>query len=144
MTTDYYFWGLQRVGLLRGGEKMVYWCMPLFLPCFLSSFYQFLSLFLSILFTLSCLLLSCRGLFFSLESFPFFWVPFSGYLLFSYYGLPSLGAFPLRSPSFSVFLSSPIFFLFPYFFLFHSISFFCRGYLPFIVNWFNGISPFYP
>ena len=34
--------------------------------------------------------------------------------------------------------------LFPWFFLFHSVPFFCRGYLPFIVNSFNGISPFYP
>ena len=76
MTTSYYFWRLQKVGLLRGREKMVYWCIPLFLPCFLSSFYQFLSLFLFVLFTLSCLLLSYRGLFFSLGYFPF-WIPLS-------------------------------------------------------------------
>ena len=72
------FRGLQRVGLLRGREKIVYWCMPLFLLCFLSSFYHLLSLFLSILFTLSFLLLSCRGLFL-LGSFlflgPSLWVP---------------------------------------------------------------------
>ena len=39
------FGGLQRVGLLRVRENMVYWCMPLFLLCFLSSFYHFLSFF---------------------------------------------------------------------------------------------------
>ena len=61
MATSYYFWGHQRVGLLRGREKMVYWCMPLFLLCFLSSFYHFLSL--RSFFTLSFLLFSCRGLF---------------------------------------------------------------------------------
>ena len=33
----------QRMGLLRGREKMVYWYMLLFLLCFLSSFYHFLS-----------------------------------------------------------------------------------------------------
>ena len=59
------FGGLQRVGLLRGREKMIYWCMPLFLSCFLSSFYHLLS----VLFTLSFLLLSCRGLF-PLRCFP--------------------------------------------------------------------------
>ena len=36
--------------------------MPLILPYFLSSFYHFLSFFLSVLFTLSFLLLSCCGL----------------------------------------------------------------------------------
>ena len=36
----------QRMGLLRGREKMVYWYMLLFLLCFLSSFYHFLSFFL--------------------------------------------------------------------------------------------------
>ena len=70
--------GLQRVGLLRGREKIVYWCMPLFLLCFLSTFYHFLSLFLSIHFTLSFLLLSCRG--FSFLGLSFSWVPLSGCL----------------------------------------------------------------
>ena len=65
------FGGLQRMGLLRMREKIVYWCILLFLSSFLSSFYHFLSFFLSILVTLSFWLLSCHELFFSLGYFPF-------------------------------------------------------------------------
>ena len=105
MATSYYFRRLQRVGLLRGREKMVYWCMPLFLPCFLSSFYHFLSFFLSIRsFTFSFLLFSCRGLFHiwsflfldlslgdflflsaSLRCFSLHWVPLFTMVTFSFY-----------------------------------------------------------
>ena len=59
--------GFWRVGLLRGKEKMVYWCMPLFLPCFLSSFYCLHSFSFYSVLSLSLLLLSCYGSF----SFPF-------------------------------------------------------------------------
>ena len=49
------------MGLLRGREKMVYWCMPFFfLPCFFSSFTTFFFFFRSP-FSLSFLLLSYCG-----------------------------------------------------------------------------------
>ena len=51
MATSYYFWGHQRVGLLREREKMVYCCMPLFLPYF-SLFVLLLSFFFFVLFFL--------------------------------------------------------------------------------------------
>ena len=58
------FGGLQRVGLIRGREKIIYSCMPLFLLCFplslFTTFFPFLSQFF---FVLSFLLLSS------------FWVP---------------------------------------------------------------------
>ena len=109
MTTSYYFWEHQRVGLLRGREKMVYWCMPLFLPHFLSSFYHFLFFSLRSFFTLSFLLLSCRRL------FPFFglsfsWVPFSGCLLLSYHRFSPLKCFPPLGLPLLVFFSLPLFF----------------------------------
>ena len=81
MATSYYFGEHQRVGLLRGREKMVYWCMPLFLPYFLSSFYHFLY-FTPFLFLLLVsyyfLAMDCPpfGLFFS-------WVLLSGWLSLS-------------------------------------------------------------
>ena len=72
------------------------------------------------------------GLFFS-------WVPLSRCLLLSYHGFFPLGASAPLGPLLSVFFSLPLFFLS------HSVPLFlCRGYLPFIVNSFNGISPFYP
>ena len=69
---------------------MVYFCMPLFLMCFLSSF--------------------CRGLFFSLGSFPF-WIPLSRCLLLSYYEFFFLGASAPLGPLLSMFFSLPLFFL---------------------------------
>ena len=131
MATSYYFWGHQRVGLLRETEKMVYWCMPLFLLYFISSFYHFLSFtpffFFFLLLVSYSLVVGCSsfGLFFSL-------VRLSRCLLLFYYGFFPLGASAPLSPLLSVF------------FLSISIPFFCCGYLPFIANWFNGISPFYP
>ena len=106
------------MGLLRVREMMIYWCMPLFLPYFLSSFYHFLSLFLSVLFTLSCLLLSYRELFFSLGYFPF-WISLSlgaslslsaslRFLLLSYHGFLPLRCFPLSSMATSSFYSELI------------------------------------
>ena len=76
MATSYYFWGLQRMGLLRGREKMVYWCMPLFLPCFLSSVYHFLSFSPFFLFLVSyySLAISCSPFGLSFSSVPL-WVP---------------------------------------------------------------------
>ena len=131
MATSYYFWGHQRVGLLIGREKMVYWCMPLFV---FSLFFLPLSFFLSILF-----LLLISNYYLAVSYFPFglffSWVPLSRCLLLSYHGFFPLSAIaPLSLFSFGVF---PLFRLF-------SSPFFCHGYLPFIVNWFNGISPFYP
>ena len=100
MTTSYYFWGHQRVGLLRGREKMVYWCMPLFLSyfsLFVLPLSFFLSFFLSVLLLLVfyySLVVSCSpfGLFFS-------WVPLSRFLLLFYHESFPLGAFaPLGLP----------------------------------------------
>ena len=127
--------GFQRVGLLRGRKKIVYWCMPLFLLCFLSSFYHLLSLFLSILFTLSFLLLSCRGLFL-LGSFlflgPSLWVPpplsaSLRCLLLSYHRiLPSV---PLSSMATSSFYSELIQWDFSFLVLrFHQLFFVCCGH----------------
>ena len=116
MTTSYYFWGLQRMGLLRGREKIVYWCMPLILPCFLSSFYHFffLSFSFSVLFfTLSFWLLSCHGLFFYFGYFLFLG-PFLSLstslrcLLLSYHGFLHLGSSPLSSMAISSFYSELI------------------------------------
>ena len=90
MATSYYFWGHQRVGLLRGREKMVYWCMPLFLPYFLSLFYHFLSFSMFFLYSYF-LLLFCRGLF-PLFGLSFSWVPFSRCLLLSYHEFSPLSA----------------------------------------------------
>ena len=113
MATSYYFQGHQRVGLLRGREKMVYWCMPLFLPYFFSSFYHFLSFFLSVLF-----LLLISNYYLAVGCFPFglffSWVPLSRCLLLSYHGFFPLGAStPLGPFSFGVFslfrvFSSPL------------------------------------
>ena len=134
MATSYYFWGHQRVGLLREREKMVYWCMLLFLLYFLSSFYHFLSFtsFILLLVSYCSPVVGCSpfGLFFS-------WVPLYRCLLLSYHEFFPLGAStPLGLFSFDVFSSLC--------FSSHSVPLFCRGYLPFIVNWFNEISPFYP
>ena len=76
MATSYYFWGLQRMGLLRGREKMVYWCMPLFLLCFLSSFYHFLSFSPFFLFLVSyySLAIGCSPFGLSFSWVPL-WVP---------------------------------------------------------------------
>ena len=108
--------------------------MPLFLPRFFSSF-SFSMFFLLLLVSNYYLVVGCfsyLGLF-----------PFSGFLSLGIYYSLTMGflpyvLFPSGPPSFSVFLSSPVFFLF------HSVPFFCCGYLPFIANSFNGISPFYP
>ena len=116
---------------------MVYWCMPLFLSYFLSSFYHFFSftpfLFFLLLVSYS-LVVGCSpfGLFFS-------WVPLSRCLLLSYYGFFPLGASPPWVPFFRCF---SLFCVFPL--PFPSAFFFCHGYLPFIAIWFNGISLFYP
>ena len=93
MATSYYFWGHQRVGSLRGREKMVHWCIHLFLPYFLSSFYHFLSFFLSVL---SLLLVSYYSPVVGcspppLSGLSFSWVTLSGCLLLSYHGFPPLG-----------------------------------------------------
>ena len=79
--------------------------MLLILPCFLSSFYNFLFFFLSILFTLSFLLLSRHRLF-PLFDLSFSWVLLSGYLLFSYHEFPSLKCFPPLGLSFSAMVTS--------------------------------------
>ena len=106
MATSYYFWGHQRVGLLRGREKIVYSCMPLFLPYFLSSFYHFLSFtpFLFLLLVSYSLVVGCSpfGLFFA-------WIPLSRFLLLSYYGFFPLGASAPLGPLLSVFFSLPSF-----------------------------------
>ena len=102
--------------LLRAKEKMVYWCMPLFLPYFLSSFYHFffLSFSFSVLFfTLSFWLLSCHGLFFYFGYFLFLG-PFLSLstslrcLLLSYHGFLHLGSSPLSSMAISSFYSELI------------------------------------
>ena len=80
------------------------------IPTVFSLFFLPLSFFLSVLFTLGCLLPSCRGLFFSLGYFPF-WIPLSlgaslslsaslRFLLLSYHGFLPLSASP-PPPQFS-------------------------------------------
>ena len=102
MATSYYFYGHQRVGLLRGREKMVYWCMPLFLPYFLSLFYHFFSFFLSIL---SLLLVSYYSP--AMGCSPFLVFPFPGFLsLGAYYSL-TMGFPPLSASLHWVSLKSP-------------------------------------
>ena len=109
------FGGLQRVGLLRVRENMVYWCMPLFLLCFLSSFYHFLSF------------------------FPFlrsFFLSFFFLLLFLLW-VSLLSVFTTFFPwvfLLSTFSASPRCF---------SPFHLCLPPL-FIVGWFHEISPFYP
>ena len=85
--------------------------MPLFMPYFLSSFYHFLSFFISVLFLLLIsnyyLVVGCFpfGLFFS-------WVPLSRCLLLSYRGFFPLGAStPLGLFSFCIFSLFCVFFL---------------------------------
>ena len=112
------------------------------IPTAFSLFFLPLSFFLSILFLF---LISnyylVVGCFSHLGLFPF--------------GSPSLGAYysltmgfflrclrPLGSPSFSVFLSSPVFPLIPL--RSFSVPSSYHVYFPFIVNTFNGISSFYP
>ena len=97
-----------------------------------------LSFFLSVL---SLLLVSyyspavgCSPLF----GLSFSWVPLSGCLLLSYHGFSPLSASLHWVSLFQCFS------LFPCFFLLLFVPFFCHGYLPFIANLFNGISPFYP
>ena len=104
------------------------------IPAVFSLFFLSLSFFLFVLFLLLIynyyLVVGCFpfGLFFS-------WVSFSRCLLLSYHGFFPLGA----SASLGLF-SFGVFSLFRVF----SPLYFCRGYLPFIANWFNRISPFYP
>ena len=108
MATSNYFWGHQRVGLLRGREKMVYWCMPIFLSYFLYLFYHF---FLSLcsFFTLSFLLLSCRVLF-PICGLSFSWVLSLGAFYYLTMGFPPLSASLHWISLFRC--SSPFFFLF--------------------------------
>ena len=112
MATIYYFWKLQRVGLLRGREKMVYWCMPLFLPHFPSSF-SFSVFFFLLLVSNYYLAVGCS---------PFLVFLFPGYLsLGAYYSL-TMGFPPLSTSLhwvslFRCFFSLPLFFLFFCFFL---------------------------
>ena len=114
MATSYYFWRLQKVGLLREKEKMVYWCMPLFLPRFLSS----LSFSVFSFFNLS-FLLSCRGLF-PLFGLSFSWVSLSGCLLLSYHGFSPLKCFPPLGLPLLVFFSLPLLFSSSIWFFFSS------------------------
>ena len=85
---------------------MVYSCMPLFLPYFLSSFYHFLSFtpFLFLLLVSYSLVVGCSlfGLFFS-------WVPLSRCFLLSYYEFFPLGASAPLGPIISVFFALPCF-----------------------------------
>ena len=116
MDTSYYFQGHQRVGLLREREKMIYWCMPLFLPYFLSLFYHFLSFFLSVL---SLFLVSYYSPAVSCSPFwSFLFLGTSLWVLTTF--LPCV--FPLKCfPPLGLLLSM-FFFLFPYFFLLLLVS----------------------
>ena len=123
MATSYYFWGHQRVGLLRVREKMVYLCMPLFLPYFL--FFLPLFFFLSVLFLLLIsnyyLLVGCFpfGLFFS-------WIPLSRCLLLSCHELFLIWSFLFLGLSLgdSLFLSASL-----QCFPLHWVHLFYHGYL---------------
>ena len=95
------------MGLLRRREKIVYWCMPLFLPYFLSSFYHFLSSNPFLFFTFSFLLLSCSGL--SPFGLFFSWVLLFGWLSLSKC-LPYVPPPPIRSFPLGVFFLSSVFF----------------------------------
>ena len=118
MTTSYYFWGHQRVGLLRGRKKWSIDACPysccIFSLCFTTFFLSLLSFF-----TLSFLLLSCHVLF-PICGLSFSWVLLSGCLLLSYHGFSSLKCFPPLGISLSMLFSLPLFFSLPF-----GLPFFC-------------------
>ena len=104
------------------------------IPAVFSLFVLPLSFFLSVL---SLLLVSYYSL--AVGCSPFLVFPFLRSLsLGAYYslimGFPPLSTSLHWVPIFQCFSLFPYFFFFPCFFLFHSVPFFCRGYLPFITN----------
>ena len=110
--------------------------MHALIPAVFSLFFLPLPFFHSVPFFTFSFLLSCCGLF-PIWSFRFLGPSLQVRTTLLLWVFPLRCLCPLGSPSFGVFLSSV-------FFLSLSVLFFCRGYLPFIVNRFNVISPFYP
>ena len=99
MATSYYFLGTSKSGFAKRERKNG--LLMHALPYFLYLFYHFS---LRSFFTLSFLLLSCRGLF-PLFGLFFFQVPLFGCLLLSYYEFFPLGASAPLGPLLSVFFS---------------------------------------